>query len=47
MDITYKQFLDLVRNASGPFSYQFAGMKMVCDPIVYVARNWKNGLPNA
>jgi hypothetical protein len=34
---SYRNFLLMVNAGSGPFSYVFAGMKMVCDPTIYVA----------
>lgn len=45
--LTYAQFIDTVRVAQGPFSYRFVGLAkpMVCCPMIYVARNWQNGLP--
>jgi hypothetical protein len=36
----YKEFLRLVATAAGPFGYIFDGQRFICDPPLYVARNW-------
>ena len=45
--LSYSEFLATVSVASGTFSYKFAGLPepMICNPAIYIARNWPNGLP--
>ena len=39
-NVTYNEFCKLVLEASGPFSYRFAGLgNMTCYPVLYKARN--------
>jgi hypothetical protein len=46
-NLTYREFLSLVGIASGRFSYVCLGNQGVCDPTIYIARNWSSGLPGA
>lgn len=39
LEITYRQFRQLVRDADGPFSYCCLGFTLVCHPMVYLAIN--------
>jgi hypothetical protein len=44
-NLTYREFLALVRVAEGRFSYVCLDHRGVCDPVIYIALNWSNGLP--
>jgi hypothetical protein len=38
----YKEFVNLVLEADGVFSYRFGGKTMICDPCIFIARNCKS-----
>lgn len=42
--LTYREFLDLVLQAAGPFSYRFDRYQLVCDPTIFLAMHYPNGL---
>jgi len=46
-NISYREFLQTVKVADGPFSYLFNGYRGLCDPKVYLALHWPDGLPKS
>jgi hypothetical protein len=44
--LQYREFLALVLEANGPFSYICFGNRGMVDPVIYLSVQWPNGIPD-